>query len=177
VGAPGTGAPTTGPSPIGAGAGTLAGRLRNAGSGLCVDIAGGTAVEGAETHLAACSAAPAQQWSYGTDGLLRSAAAPDLCLDSRLGYAVRLAPCPAAARSGGRTVRYDFTLQGALIPRSDQDLALTPAATDGSGALVLKNRAGDPAQRWTIDAVAPGLRTEVVKWAAAGPSPARGDGR
>ncbi|MER8220264.1 ricin-type beta-trefoil lectin domain protein [Streptomyces sp. NPDC094143] len=154
-----------------AGKGALRGRLHNVGSGLCVGVDGGKAVEGAEAELVPCSAASAQQWTYETDGLLRSGAAPELCLDSRLGYSVRLAPCTGASQPDTRNVRYDFTLQGALVPRSDQDLALAPAATDGSGSLVLKARADQDAQRWVIDTAKADLRMEAVTWDAALPSP------
>ncbi|MFF9086263.1 ricin-type beta-trefoil lectin domain protein [Streptomyces sp. NPDC014991] len=164
---PGRNVPSPGASWVGgsgAGQGALHGRLHNLTSGLCVGVVGKKAVRGAETELTGCSAAPAQQWTYETDGLLRNAAAPDLCLDSRLGYSVRLAPCAATGRAA-RTIRYDFTLQGALVPRSDQELALTPAATDGSGALVLKTRAAAGAgQRWTVDTAKPDLRMENVNW-------------
>ncbi|WP_328875747.1 RICIN domain-containing protein [Streptomyces sp. NBC_00287] len=155
--------PTTGPSWAGAkeaAQGTLTGRLHNIASGLCVGIVGGKAVKGAETELAECSAQAGQQWVYETDGRLRSAAEPDLCLDSHLGYSVRLTPC-----TDTRKVRYDFTLQGTLVPRWDQELALTPAATDGSGALVLKTRKDDSAQRWVIDTSKPELQLEAVNWA------------
>ncbi|WP_225810610.1 RICIN domain-containing protein [Streptomyces spinosus] len=164
--APGGDAASPGPSWAGRhaqGQGALRGRLRDLASGLCVAVAGDKAVRGAETELADCSAVPTQQWTYETDGSLRSAAARDLCLDSRLGYSVRLAPC-AATGEAARDLRYDFTLQGALVPRSDQGLALTPAATDGSGALVLKTRAPGAAQRWTIDTAHPDLRMENVDW-------------
>ncbi len=167
---PGGDAASPGPSWAGrnaAGQGALEGRLRNLASGLCVGVVGDKAVQGAETELAACSAAPAQQWRYETDGLLRSAAAPDLCLDSRLGYSVRLAPCTATGKAA-RALRYDFTLQGVLVPRSDQELALTPAATDGSGALVVKTRAAGTAQRWAIDTAHPDLRMENVHWDGVG---------
>ncbi|GGS69222.1 RICIN domain-containing protein [Streptomyces cinerochromogenes] len=163
---PGRDAASPGPSWAGRtapGQGTLHGRLRNLASGLCVGVVGEKAVEGAETELADCSAAPAQQWTYETDGLMRNAAAPDLCLDSGLGYSVRLAPCTATGRAA-RDIRYDFTLQGVLVPRSDQGLALTPAATDGSGALVLKTRAPGTAQRWSVDTAHPDLRMENVNW-------------
>ncbi|WP_053709316.1 RICIN domain-containing protein [Streptomyces sp. NRRL B-3648] len=145
------------------GQGALHGRLRNLASGLCVGVVGGKAVEGAETELADCSATPGQQWTYETDGLLRNAAAPDLCLDSHLGYSVRLAPCTATGRAA-RDIRYDFTPQGALVPHADRKLALTPAATDGSGALVLKIRAAGAVQRWSVDTAHPHLRMENVNW-------------
>ncbi|WP_031485636.1 RICIN domain-containing protein [Streptomyces bicolor] len=145
--------------------GDLRGRLYNIGSGLCVGIVGGKAQENAETALTKCSAEPDQQWSYETDGLMRSAADPDLCLDSHLGYSVRLAPCKAASDSENKNVRYDFTLQGTLVPRFDQDLALSPAATDGSGALVLKTRDDDgDAQHWVFDTSRTELQMEVVNW-------------
>ncbi|WP_418953407.1 ricin-type beta-trefoil lectin domain protein [Streptomyces cinnabarinus] len=161
--------PTAGPSWAGAkeaAKGTLTGRLHNLASGLCVGVVGGKAVKGAETELVKCSARAGQQWVYETDGLLRSAAEPDLCLDSRLGYSVRLSAC-----TDTRDVRYDFTLQGALVPRWDQDLALTPAATDGSGALVLKTRKDDSAQRWVIDTSRPELQLQAVNWDAPATTP------
>lgn len=170
---PGSGSPSAGPSWIGAGAGaagktTLRGRLHNLASGLCIGVVGRKAVEGAETELAGCSSSPDQQWAYETDGLLRSGAAPGLCLDSRLGYSVRLAPCTGPSGPGAKDIRYDFTLQGILVPRFDQDLALTPAATDGGGALVLKTRAKSDTQRWAMDTSASSLQMEVANWGADG---------
>ncbi|MGW2741639.1 ricin-type beta-trefoil lectin domain protein [Streptomyces sp. NPDC001450] len=163
---PGKDSAKPGPSWAGASGttkGALRGRLHNLASGLCVGVVGKKAVKGAETELTACSTEASQQWSYETDGLLRNTSAPDLCLDSHLGYSVRLAPCSVTGEAA-KDIRYDFTPQGALVPRSDQDLALTPAATDGSGALVLKNRAANSAQRWTVDTAKPDLQMEVVNW-------------
>ncbi|MFE5188047.1 ricin-type beta-trefoil lectin domain protein [Streptomyces sp. NPDC056628] len=144
--------------------GDLRGRLHNIGSGLCVGVVGGRAVVGAETELTTCAPGSAQQWTYETDGLIRSAADPGLCLDSHLGYSVRLAPCEAAGR-GSDDVRYDFTLPGTLVPRFDQELALSPAATDGSGALVLKNRDDDnDVQHWAVDTARTTSALETVRW-------------
>ncbi|MFI6932155.1 RICIN domain-containing protein [Streptomyces sp. NPDC050287] len=177
--APGSGADTSTSDPSWAGAGdppqgTVRGRLHNVASGLCVDVIGKKAVEGAETELTACSADEDQQWSYEADGVLRSVAAPDLCLDSHLGYSVRLAPCTGTgtAKADAKNIRYDFTLQGALVPRWNQDLALTPAATDAAGALVVKNRDDSSAQRWTIDTSKTDLQMEVVNWGADSTPPA-----
>ncbi|MFD5269553.1 ricin-type beta-trefoil lectin domain protein [Streptomyces sp. NPDC058335] len=167
--APDTDASTSDPSWVGAGEetqGTLRGRLHNVASGLCIGIAGAKAVKDAETELATCSSDAGQQWSYEADGLLRNTENPDLCLDSHLGYSVRLAACSGASQPGARNVRYDFTLQGTLVPRSNQNLALAPAATDGSGALVLKNRTDSGAQRWVIDTSQPDPQMQVVNWGA-----------
>ncbi|MGW2485994.1 RICIN domain-containing protein [Streptomyces sp. NPDC001606] len=149
----------------GAGRGTFHGRLRSLASGLCIAVSGPKAVDGAETELATCSAAPSQQWTYEADGLLRNAADPDLCLDSHLSWSVRLAPCTATGRAA-RNIRYDFTAQGALLPRWNEELALTPAATDGSGALVVKTRAPGAAQRWSVDTAKPRLEMRNVDWAS-----------
>ncbi|WP_330234696.1 ricin-type beta-trefoil lectin domain protein [Streptomyces sp. NBC_00566] len=153
---------------------TVRGRLHNVASGRCVGIVGQKAVEGAEAELVTCSSAPGQRWRYEADGRLRSDAEPALCLDSRLGYSVRLAPCSATGGEG-RFIRYDFTLQGTLVPRWDQNLALTPAATDGSGALVLKNRAETAVQRWVVDTARNDPQMEIVNWdeGAATKAPAR----
>ncbi|MGJ3558416.1 RICIN domain-containing protein [Streptomyces sp. INA 01156] len=149
--------------------GVLRGRLHNTASGLCVGVVGDRAVAGAETELIACSAGKVQQWTYETDGLLRNVAEPDLCLDSRLGYSVRLARCAGPARADADSARYDFTVQGSLVPRSGQDLGLAPAATDGSGALVLKTRDDSDAQRWAIHASEFDPRKKVVDRDAGGP--------
>jgi len=165
----GTGSPSADPSWAGTSTnsqGTLGGRLHNADSGLCVAIVGKKAVKGAETELADCSSTAVQQWSYETDGRLRSVADPDLCLDSHLGFSVQLAPCTGEAKPGAKNIRYDFTLQGTLVPRWDQDLALTPAATDGSGALVVKTRDDGAAQRWVFDTSKADLQMQVVNWDA-----------
>ncbi|WP_307167809.1 RICIN domain-containing protein [Streptomyces rishiriensis] len=167
--APGTDTATSDPSWVDVGEdaqGTLRGRLHNAASGLCIGIVGPKAVSGAETGLAACSSAAGQQWSYEPDGLVRSAADADLCLDSHLGFSVRLAPCAGASQPEPKNVRYDFTLQGTLVPRSGQNLALAPAATDGSGALVLKNRVDSAAQHWVIDTSQPDPQMQFVNWGA-----------
>lgn len=164
--APGRRASSPGASWTGAsaaGQGALHGRLHNLASGLCVGVVGGKAVQGAETGLVTCGATPSQQWTYEIDGLLRNSAAPDLCLDSGLGYSVRLAPCSATG-SAARNIRYDFTLQGVLVPRWNQELALAPAATDGSGALVLKDRATGADQRWSVDTAKPDLQMQNVNW-------------
>ncbi|MFE2297413.1 ricin-type beta-trefoil lectin domain protein [Streptomyces sp. NPDC059445] len=144
--------------------GTMRGRLRNVATGRCVGFAGTTPAIGAEARLIPCSSESATEWSYGTDGLLRDAAHPGLCLDSHLGYSVQLAPCTDASRPGAKNVRYEFTLQGLLVPRWNPDLALVPASAEGESALVLKLREDEPIQHWTFDPSSPSLQLEVVNW-------------
>ncbi|MFI6544368.1 RICIN domain-containing protein [Streptomyces prunicolor] len=149
-------------------------RLRNAAADLCLDIVG-TAKAGAGTSLAACSSAQTQEWSYDTDGLLRSVASPGLCLDSHADAGVVvLGTCADAKAKRGNDVRYDLTVQGELLPRWDSQLALTSTSEDPGADIVLKVRDGSTAQRWLTDSVtaSPGSLS-ITGTGAPSPRPAK----
>ncbi|MET7913793.1 ricin-type beta-trefoil lectin domain protein [Streptomyces avermitilis] len=167
-GEPGTGTGTGSSLPwVGAAAatpsGTVQGRIRNADSGLCIGISKNKAVAGAEAVLVDCTSSVTQRWEYETDGLLRSLDAPELCLDSHLGYSVQLAACAGESQPGAKNVRYDFTRQGSLVPRWNQDLALTSASGARGAALVLKPRTDSESQRWLAD-TSNDLEMQSVNW-------------
>ncbi|MGW2485983.1 RICIN domain-containing protein [Streptomyces sp. NPDC001606] len=123
-------------------------RLRNAAAGLCLDVKG-TPKAGAGAVLAGCSAAATQQWTYETDGLLRSAAGPDLCLDSHADAGVViLGACAGPDSRRADDVRYDLTAQGELVPRWDRTLALATAGGQVGADLVVKVRDRSAGQRW-----------------------------
>ncbi|MFH0519460.1 RICIN domain-containing protein [Streptomyces sp. M41] len=129
-------------------------RLRNAGAGLCLDIKGEPEA-GAGTELAACAADETQRWSYEKDGLLRSAADRELCLDSHADAGVViLGKCAGPDSARADDVRYDLTAQGELLPRWDGRLALAAVATDPGSDIVVKVRDGSDGQRWSADPVA-----------------------
>lgn len=126
-------------------------RLRNADAGLCLDIRG-EAKAGAGTQLAACSSARSQQWSYESDGLLRSEVDEDLCLDSHADAGVViLGKCSDEKSKRGDDVRYDLTVQGELLPRWDERLAVTSTTGDKGADIVVKVRDGSDQQRWQTD--------------------------
>ncbi|MCX4903148.1 RICIN domain-containing protein [Streptomyces sp. NBC_00878] len=155
--------PDAGPTRIGTGGadtGTVGGRLRNVGSGDCLGIADGRAAAGAEVVLATCSSSERQQWSYESDGLLRSLADKDLCLDSRLASSVRLGPCDG--EKGRVSVHYDLTLEGNLVPLGRPNLALAPVSGEEETGLVLKTRNEGKAQRWEIDTSVDSLQMEWI---------------
>ncbi|SDP08645.1 Ricin-type beta-trefoil lectin domain-containing protein [Streptomyces sp. cf386] len=132
----------------------LQSRLRNTDADLCLDIRGEPKA-GAGTELAECSADDTQQWSYEKDGLLRSVAEPDLCLDSHIDAGVViLGKCADDDAKRAEDVRYDLTVQGELLPRWDDQLALAPTASDAGSDIVVKVRDGSDAQRWLTDPVA-----------------------
>lgn len=126
-------------------------RLRSLPSRLCLGVAGEPRA-GAGTQLAACSDDLTQRWSYETDGLLRSAADPGLCLDSRADAGVVvLGACADAGQARGGDVRYDLTARGELLPRRDVRLALSPTAAQTGADIVVRVRDGSPSQRWLTD--------------------------
>ncbi|KOG27811.1 RICIN domain-containing protein, partial [Streptomyces resistomycificus] len=122
--------------------------LRNIDADLCLAVEGEPR-SGAGTELAACSSAPAQQWSYESDGLLRSVADPDLCLDSHADAGVVvLGTCAGEKTKRADDVRYDLTVQGELLPRWDEQLALAATSGDPGADIVVKVRDGSAEQRW-----------------------------
>jgi hypothetical protein len=126
------------------------GRLRNAATGLCLDTAGGRIEAGAPAVLAACSPAASQQWSYQDDGLLRSTAAPTLCLaaDPDRGRAV-LDNCLVHAGE----VFFDLTVRGELLLRRGHgDQVVTPGTGGSRTDVVVADRDGSEGQRWVFDA-------------------------
>ncbi|MFJ5840747.1 RICIN domain-containing protein [Streptomyces shenzhenensis] len=126
-------------------------RLRNAAADLCLDIKGRPRA-GAGIVLAACSPAWSQQWTYENDGLLRNAADAELCLDSHADAGVViLGACAPATGTRGTDVRYDLTVQGELLPRWDETLALAPSADGSVADVVVRARDGSDGQRWLTD--------------------------
>ncbi|MGN9821114.1 ricin-type beta-trefoil lectin domain protein [Streptomyces sp. SD11] len=157
------GEPSEVPTRIGAGdagPGRLSGRLRNQGSGDCAGIADGKVRAGAEVVLATCTASERQQWSYESDGLLRSLADKDLCLDSLLPSSVRLGTCDGDRNRAD--ARYDFTPEGNLVPLGQPALTLAPVPGDDATGLVLTSRDDGPAQRWEIDPSVDSLQMEWI---------------
>ncbi|MFJ9582445.1 RICIN domain-containing protein [Streptomyces acidicola] len=149
-----TPAPTSSPPPDSAGMSTTPDqtRLRNVDADLCLDIRGGKAKEGAATELAVCSSAWTQKWSYDDDGQLRSVANPELCLDSHVDAGVVvLGECTSEKSDRAEDVRYDLTVQGELLPRWEEELAVAPTNSDPKADIVVKVRDGSDAQRWATD--------------------------
>ncbi|GAA3872184.1 RICIN domain-containing protein [Streptomyces lacrimifluminis] len=140
--------PATGNSPTG----TRQTRLRNVTADRCLDVRGGRATAGAVVRLGSCSTAWTQMWTYEDDGLLRSVANPELCLDSHADAGVViLGRCAAASAERGDDVRYDLTARGELLPRWEEGLAVAPASDDPDTDVVVKVRDGSADQRWLTD--------------------------
>jgi hypothetical protein len=128
-------------------------RLRNAGADLCLDVRD-LPKEGSGTKLAECSTVWTQQWTYENDGLLRSVADPGLCLDSHKDAGVVvLGTCAEEDAERADDVRYDLTVQGQLLPRWDEQLALASTNDDPGADVVVKVRDRSDEQRWQAEPV------------------------
>jgi hypothetical protein len=163
AGAPGPSTPAPDPTATSAGhpAAPLTTRLRNAEAGLCLDITDPAPRAGTEVTMAACSSAPTQKWVYESDGRLRSSAAPALCLNSHgLDGIVVLDGCTSRTAPDAVDVRYDLTIQGQVIPRWNDRLAMVPASTEPGANVVVKVRDESPAQVWRTDASPVGTRQQ-----------------
>ncbi|MGN9791145.1 ricin-type beta-trefoil lectin domain protein [Streptomyces sp. OZ13] len=136
-------------------------RLRNAEAGLCLDITAPAPQAGTEVTMAACSSAATQRWVYESDGRLRSSAAPALCLNSHgLDGIVVLDGCTSRTAPDAVDVRYDLTIQGQVIPRWNDRLAMVPASTEPGANVAVKIRDESPAQVWQTDASPMGTRQQ-----------------
>ncbi|MFD9395130.1 ricin-type beta-trefoil lectin domain protein [Streptomyces sp. NPDC060000] len=126
-------------------------RLRNAAADLCLDIRG-EAKAGAAVELQDCSSDVTQQWSYDDDGQVRSVAQSGLCVDSHADAGVViLGACADTTEARADDVRYDLTVQGELLPRWDDALALAPAGEQPGADLVVRVRDHSTGQRWLTD--------------------------
>ncbi|MFI2367385.1 ricin-type beta-trefoil lectin domain protein [Streptomyces sp. NPDC018833] len=156
--------------------GPLTTRLRNVEADLCVDFAGGRAKKEVDVLMAACSSAPTQQWVYENDGRLRSSAAPELCLNSHgLDGIVVAGDCTGRSAPDAGDVRYDLTIQGHIVPRWNERLAVLPASTDPGSPVVVKVRDDSPGQIWATDVVRSGPTQQSAPYTedVGGPPPDR----
>lgn len=154
--APATASEGVPPTSAGLPSATSRTRLRNVAADLCLDIRGGTATKGAMAELSVCTDARTQQWTHENDGRLRSAADPELCLDSNQADGMALlGTCVSASAKNADDVRYDLTGEGELIPRRQKKLALTPVTPEVDSDVVVKVRDGSQQQRWLTDGFVP----------------------
>ncbi|MGJ5761660.1 ricin-type beta-trefoil lectin domain protein [Streptomyces galbus] len=155
----GTTAPTgasggrpTSADPAGHRAEIARGRLRVRGGGLCLDVEDRRVRAGARAVLADCAGGASQQWSYGSDGLLRSLAAPALCLTADpVRRDVTLDRCVTPVGE----VAYDVTVRGEVLLRHGDGLVVAPAAGGSGRGVAVRERDGSAGQRWQFD-TAPG---------------------
>ncbi|MEU6309417.1 RICIN domain-containing protein [Streptomyces sp. NPDC047014] len=124
----------------------------NSASGLCLDVRGGAFASGTDVVTARCRPGDAvQQWRLDKKGLLRNAADPRFCLDSR-GAAHRgvgIWTCSSHGRSDGDNLVFSMDATGRIKPRMAPGYAVT-ASGGVPGAALTFGRTGPAAeQQWT----------------------------
>ncbi|MFG2978182.1 ricin-type beta-trefoil lectin domain protein [Streptomyces sp. NPDC048331] len=124
----------------------------NSASGLCLDVRGGALASGTDVVTARCRPGDAvQQWRLDGKGLLRNAADPRFCLDSRgaSSKGVGIWTCSAYGKSEGDNLVFSMDATGRIKPRTAPGYAVT-ASGGAPGAAVTFGRTGPAAEQlWT----------------------------
>ncbi|MET7681964.1 RICIN domain-containing protein [Streptomyces sp. NPDC005423] len=124
----------------------------NLGSGRCLDIRDGDLSEGTDVVTAACGSSRTQRWRVDSGrGVVRSAADPDLCLDSRgsVDKGVGIWECASVDGDHGQNLTFTVDSDGVIRPAIAIETAVTPADGDG---VALRPLNGGTAQRWAAGA-------------------------
>ncbi|MEW2400822.1 ricin-type beta-trefoil lectin domain protein [Streptomyces sp. NPDC046862] len=159
--APGSSAVTPSPgasTPPGA-ENALVARLRNARTGLCLDVAAPAAVEGSPAVMEECGGSPTQVWRMEDGGRLRNQAVPRLCLNAQPEGSLDLRPCAAQEAADGDEsgdTRYDMEADGLLTLAAEAAVAVTPDRPVKGSIILLEPVPQDRvrrSQRWRTDEV------------------------
>ncbi|WP_216586712.1 ricin-type beta-trefoil lectin domain protein [Streptomyces brasiliscabiei] len=155
-------------------------RLRNARTGLCLDLRAATDatdVEGVPAVTAECGESATQLWWLEDGGRLRNRAAPDLCLNAEPQGTVALRPCADQRGADGEAsddgdTRYDLADDGLLTLAALPGVAMTPIRLAEGAVILLEPVPEDRvrrSQRWRADEGAAGtpLPSGAVREAAA----------
>ncbi|MFC9283553.1 ricin-type beta-trefoil lectin domain protein [Streptomyces collinus] len=144
--------PTPSPTPTFSAPGSRYAEVVNLATGRCLDIRDGDLYRGNDVVVAPCDSTPSQRWRVDAGlGVLRSAADPDFCLDSRgsTDRGVGIWDCDSVYGRNGRNLRFTVDPDGTIRPEIAIGTAVTP---DGDDNLELDPLDGSAAQRWRAGA-------------------------
>ncbi|MGW7369356.1 ricin-type beta-trefoil lectin domain protein [Streptomyces sp. NPDC054841] len=141
------------PVPIAPGGGYV--QVVNARSGLCLDIENGVMENRTDVVTARCNGARTQRWSLDSNGLLRSNADPDYCLDSRgdTDRGAGIWSCASVEGKNGLNLLFAADGSGAIHPMIAPDFALEPVDGSEGSSLGFDPADGESNQRWTAGTV------------------------
>ncbi|MFG2191782.1 ricin-type beta-trefoil lectin domain protein [Streptomyces sp. NPDC048639] len=130
----------------------------NARTGQCLDIEDGIMENGTDAITAPCTGALTQMWRPEGNGLFRSFADTDFCLDSRgdTDRGVGIFDCSSAESEDGENLIFLIDRAGGIRPRVDLDFAVTPTDESPGSEVVLRPADGRDDQRWMGGRVAVG---------------------
>ncbi|MEU1409804.1 ricin-type beta-trefoil lectin domain protein [Streptomyces sp. NPDC005728] len=139
-------------------------QLRNAKTGQCLDVRDGRLAAKTDVISARCTSTASQQWVFGNDSLMHTAADPNLCLDTTGDGSAVLHTCNQPPGHDTMGLRLSWNKKGEISTLTPPDLALTPVPANGPDDIVLKIRDGSTAQIWL--AKTPPPETSLTKHAA-----------
>ncbi|MYS15005.1 RICIN domain-containing protein [Streptomyces sp. SID4982] len=140
--------PTSPPPPPGA----AHAQVVNLATGRCLDVRDGDFDKGNDVVTAPCTASPTQRWSVDSGlEVVRSAADPDFCLDSRgeADRGVGIWPCDSVHGRNGQNLRFTVDPDGTVRPEIAIETAVVP---DGGDGVELRPLNGGREQRWRAGA-------------------------
>ncbi|MFE3856302.1 ricin-type beta-trefoil lectin domain protein [Streptomyces griseorubiginosus] len=123
----------------------------NLSTARCLDVSGDFD-NGTDVVAAPCTSAASQRWSVDTGrGVVRSAADPDFCLDSRgdVDKGLGIWSCDSVEGDNGDNLRFTVDPDGVIRPAIAIATAVTPG---GGGGLTLEPLTGGAEQRWRAGA-------------------------
>jgi hypothetical protein len=122
----------------------------HAQTGLCLDIDHGVMADRTDVLIVPCDGTSTQRWRAEPNGLLRSGADPDYCLDSRgaTDRGVGIWSCSSVEGRNGINLLFVADSAGGIRPRIAPDFALEPLGRSGSGTLDFDPADGGLDQRW-----------------------------
>ncbi|GGJ24451.1 RICIN domain-containing protein [Streptomyces brasiliensis] len=145
--------PTPTPKPAPRPPGGSYAQVVNVATGRCLDVRDGDFAKGTDVITASCSSSPTQRWRVDTDrGVLRSAADPDFCLDSRgaVDRGVGIWECASVDGRNGQNLRFTVGSGGVIRPAIAIGTGVTP---DGGGdGVALEPLDGGARQQWRAGA-------------------------
>ncbi|MFE3328949.1 ricin-type beta-trefoil lectin domain protein [Streptomyces sp. NPDC059176] len=123
----------------------------NSGSGRCLDIENGLLQNRTDVIVARCTGARTQSWKVDPNGLVRSGADPDYCLDSRgnVDRGAGIWNCSSVNGRNGLNLLFTVDGSGAVRPRIAPDFALAPSGGSDGSSVGFDRADGSGAQRWT----------------------------
>ncbi|MET7288517.1 RICIN domain-containing protein [Streptomyces sp. NPDC005573] len=124
----------------------------NVATGRCLDVRDGDFEEGNDVVTAPCDASSTQRWSVDSGlEVLRSAADPDFCLDSRgeADRGVGIWECDSIYGRHAQNLRFTVDPDGTVRPEIAIETAMTP---DGGDGVELRPLNDASVQRWRAGA-------------------------
>jgi beta-glucanase (GH16 family) len=115
-------------------------------AGKCIDVDGRAATEGAQLQLWDCDTSASEQWTFASDGSIRSM---DMCMDVAWGSTANGARLQLVRCNGGPAQKFVLNSAGDLVnPQANKCADIVDWNSNNSARLQLWDCAGSANQKW-----------------------------